>query len=137
MSQTLSSDIKNRLQLALLSLRLGVFIVFFMWVMDKFFRPEHTAIVLKVFYGMSETPTTIVYIIGAVQLLLLLAFVSGVKKRLTYGVIFVMHAISTIATYEKYIDGLNNLLFFAAWPMLAACFALYILRDEDVKFTIK
>jgi putative oxidoreductase len=24
-----------------------------------------------------------------------------------------------------------NLLFFAAWPMLAACFALYYLRESD------
>jgi hypothetical protein len=27
--------------------------------------------------------------------------------------------------------GFDNLLFFAAWPMLAACFALYLLRDLD------
>ena len=25
----------------------------------------------------------------------------------------------------------GNLLFFAAWPMLAACLALYLLRDYD------
>jgi hypothetical protein len=26
------------------------------------------------------------------------------------------------------VDPLSNLLFFAAWPMLTACFALYTLR---------
>ena len=25
----------------------------------------------------------------------------------------------------------GNIMFFAAWPMLAACFALYRLRDQD------
>jgi hypothetical protein len=30
----------------------------------------------------------------------------------------------------------NNLLFFAAWPMLAACFSLYLLRELDTKFTL-
>jgi hypothetical protein len=27
-------------------------------------------------------------------------------------------------------------LFFAAWPMLAACYALFALRDLDTKFTL-
>ena len=36
MSQALSTDTKNRLQCALVALRLGVFIVMFMWTMDKF-----------------------------------------------------------------------------------------------------
>ena len=137
MQDSFSLDLKNRLQWALLSLRLGVFIVLIMWVLDKFVNPAHSAIILKVFYGIAETNNSIIYIIGGLQLLLILAFVTGIKKRFTYGLVFLMHAVSTILSYERYIDGLNNLLFFAAWPMLAACFVLYILREEDVKFTIK
>jgi len=137
MSQALSADLKNRLQWSLLSLRVGVFIVLGMWVLDKFVNPSHGAAVLNAFYGISGASESIFTIIGVLQLVLILAFLAGIKKRLTYGLVFVMHAISTFATYERYIDGLNNLLFFAAWPMLAACLALYLLRDEDVKFTIK
>ena len=77
------------------------------------------------------------YISGGLQLLLVLAFMAGIKKRFTYGLIFLMHGGSTLFAYAQYIDGFNNLLFFAAWPMWAACFALYLLRDEDLKFTIK
>jgi hypothetical protein len=33
-------------------------------------------------------------------------------------------------------DAFNNLLFFAAWPMLAACIALYMLRDLDTRWTV-
>jgi putative oxidoreductase len=70
-------------------------------------------------------------------LLLILAFVVGVFKRYTYGAVLVLHAISTLASFGKYVapfEG-NNLLFFAAWPMLAACFTLYTLRDADTLWT--
>jgi len=108
-----------------------------MWTLDKFINPAHSAKVLEVFYGVSGSSAIAVYVLGALQLLLLLAFLVGIKKRFSYAAILVMHAISTIAAYERYIDGFNNLLFFAAWPMLAACLALYLLRDEDVQFTVR
>jgi hypothetical protein len=74
---------------------------------------------------------------GGLQLILVIAFVLGIKKRLTYGVIFLMHGASTLSAFNQYFDAFNNLLFFAAWPMWAACFALYLLRDQDTKFTVK
>jgi putative oxidoreductase len=49
--------------------------------------------------------------------------------------VFVFHAISTVASYRQYLDPFANLLFFAAWPMLAACYTLYILRDFDTIIT--
>lgn len=42
--------------------------------------------------------------------------------------VLLLHGISTLSSYRQYLDPFNNLLFFAAWPMLAACFALYLLR---------
>ena len=79
----------KRLPVALLTLRLGVFIVMIMWSLDKFVQPEHTAGVFANFYGLGG------------------------------------------------LDPFNNpnLLFFAAWPMLAACFTLYYLRDQDTLMT--
>ncbi|GLS92013.1 hypothetical protein GCM10007916_30830 [Psychromonas marina] len=137
MTQSLSPNIKNRLQWSLFSLRIGVFIVMIMWTLDKFVNPAHSARILEVFYGINSSGELAMYIMGGLQLLLVLAFVAGVKKRITYGLIFLLHFASTFSAYDRYIDGFNNLLFFAAWPMLAACLALYLLRDEDVKFTIK
>ena len=137
MSQSFSSDLKNRLQWSLFSLRLGVFIVMFMWTLDKFVNPTHSARVLEAFYGITGSSNVVLYIMGGIQLLLVLAFLAGIKKRITYGLILLLHTISTVAAYERYIDGFNNLLFFAAWPMFAACLALYLLREQDVKFTIK
>lgn len=71
-------DLQRRIPLALLSLRLGVFLVMLMWTLDKFVAPDHAA-----------------------------------------GIF-----------------GFDNLLFFAAWPMLAACFSLYLLRDQDTLGTV-
>ncbi len=137
MQNSISSDVQLRLQWSLLSLRIGVFIVMVMWTLDKFVNPEHSARILEHFYGISGSSNTVLYVLGGIQLVLVLAFLAGIKKRMTYGIIFVMHGLSTFSAYSKYIDGFNNLLFFAAWPMLAACFALYLLRDQDVKFTVK
>jgi putative oxidoreductase len=128
---------EERLQLALLTLRLGVFIVFFVWTLDKLLRPEHTASVFERYYGISGMGAFASYFLGALELLLILAFVVGVFKRYTYGAVLVLHAISTLASFGKYVapfEG-NNLLFFAAWPMLAACFTLYTLRDADTLWT--
>jgi hypothetical protein len=64
-------------------------------------------------------------------LLLVAAFVAGAFQRVSYGLIFLLHGVSTLSSWQQYLDAFNNLLFFAAWPMLAACFALYYLRDMD------
>jgi len=126
-----------KLKWSLFTLRLGVFIVFFMWTLDKFVNPGHAAAVFKKFYLVDGLASNATYIIGSVQLLVVMCFLFGIKKRITYGTILFLHSISTISTWEKYIDpwGPKNLLFFAAIPMLAAIFTLYNLRDLDDLFT--
>ncbi|MEQ8801928.1 MAG: hypothetical protein RLP45_07815, partial [Haliea sp.] len=63
-------------------------------------------------------------------------FVAGFMKRFSYGMILLLHTISTLSSWQQYLDAFNNLLFFAAWPMLAACIALYMLRDLDTRWTL-
>lgn len=136
MADSTNSELQNRLQWSLFSLRLGVFIVMLMWTLDKFINPGHSSRIFEHFYGISGLTDILAYILGALQLILVLAFMAGVKKRITYGLIFILHGLSTLSSYNQYIDGFNNLLFFAAWPMWAACFALYLLREQDTKFTV-
>lgn len=133
----MDNNIQNRLQWSLFSLRLGVFIVMMMWTLDKFVNPAHSGKVFEVFYGISGLNETIAFVLGGLQFILVVAFLLGIQKRISYGLIFIMHGLSTLSPYNQYLDGFNHLLFFAAWPMWAACFALYLLRDEDVKFTVK
>lgn len=120
---------------SLLALRLGVFIVMLMWTLDKFVNPAHAGKVFDKFYGISWLTDHISFVIGAAELLLVLAFVAGIWKRWTYGAIFLLHAVSTLFSYKQYLAPFDHLLFFAAWPMLAACFTLYLLRDWDTLFT--
>lgn len=129
-------DRDRRVGISLLSLRVGVFIVMLAWTLDKFVNPGHADRVFETFYGLELSPTTLGALAGA-ELLLLLAFVAGWQKRITYGLVLVFHAVSTVSAYERYLDPWENLLFFAAWPMLAACLTLYLLRDSDTILTVR
>ena len=123
----------QKLSISLFSLRLGVFVVMFMWTIDKFINPSHAAKVFSYYYKIDGLSQIWSYAVGSIQLLLVLGFVSGIKKKYTYGSVLLMHLVSTLSTYKVYMDpwGPRNLLFFAAWPMLTAIFTLWLMRDED------
>lgn len=127
---------QNRIEWALFLLRLGVFAVMLVWTLDKFLDPSHAAHVYDKFYFIDGLGPVIMMAIGIAELLVILAFMAGLWKRFTYGFVMILHGISTLSSWEFYTVKIN-LLFFAAWPMLAACIALYLLRDLDNKFTIK
>jgi putative oxidoreductase len=127
---------RERIATALLALRVGVFIVMFMWTLDKFVNVTHASRVFENFYGLRGFGPGIMAGIGIAELLLILAFALGYRKRISYGGVMILHGISTLSSYRQYLDPFNNLLFFAAWPMLAACFALYLLRDFDTMRTV-
>ncbi|MFW5871091.1 MAG: hypothetical protein ACOC6C_02440 [Verrucomicrobiota bacterium] len=126
-------DHKTRLKISLLLMRLSVFAVMLVWTLDKFLRPEHAASVYRNFYFIDGLGNVFMYVIGSVELIIIVLFLAGIMKRFTYGLTLVLHGISTLSSFKQYFnpyDG-SNILFYAAWPMLAACVALYVLRDED------
>lgn len=124
---------RSRLAWTLMLVRAGIAAVFLMWTADKFVNPEHTAAVFNKFYKIPGLSATLSYVIGGAQLALVIAFLVGAFRTWTYGIILLMHAVSTFSTWDKYIDPWTypNLLFFAAIPMLAACVGLWLLRDFD------
>lgn len=128
----------KHLNLSLFLLRLGVFIVMFMWTLDKFIHPDHAAQVFESFYFI-KSGEAFVYAIGAVELVIIILFLFGMFKKLSYGFVLFAHAISTFSSYKQYFVPFDkgNLLFFAAIPMLAACLALYLLKNYDTKCTLK
>ena len=131
--------VNRRIPVALLLLRLSVFLVMLMWTLDKFVKPEHAAAVFAKFYFISGLSHPIVYGIGVVQLTIIVGFLLGFQKRFTYGAVLVLHSISTFSSFKQYFAPYENvnLLFFAAWPMLAACFTLFYLNDLDTLWTIQ
>ena len=128
----------TRLAVSLLLLRLGVAIVMIMWTLDKFLDPDHAAAVWGKFYMIEGLQSTAIYAIGAAQAVVVVAFTIGLFKRWSYGIVTLLHAVSTLSSYERYFNPweVPNLLFFAAWPMLAACVALYLLRDDDTILSV-
>lgn len=129
-----SLETGKHLSISLLLLRLGVAAVMIPWSLDKVLNPDHAAGVFENFYFISGLGPAAFATIGVVQLLVVLAFIAGFQKVWTYGAVLIMHAISTFSSWQQYLDG--NLLFFAAWPMLAACVALFLLRDQDNLFAV-
>ena len=123
----------RRIPISLLVLRLTVFLVMLIWTIDKFVRPEHAISVFEHFYGMAGVGKTVAFALGGAELLLLFAFVLGLAQRFTYGAVLLLHALSTFSSFRQYFSPFEkaNILFFAAWPMLGACFVLYYLRDLD------
>lgn len=129
----------RRVAIALLVLRLTVFLVMLVWTIDKFVRPAHATSVYEHFYFLPGLGPTIVYSIGVAELILLLGFLIGFAPRLTYGLVFLLHAVSTFSSFHQYLHPFEgpNILFFAAWPMLGACFTLYYLRDLDTLWSVR
>ncbi len=127
-----------RLPLALLSLRLSIFLVMGVWTLDKFLNPAHAGAVYAHFYFLPGLSAATLYALGAAEALLLLGFVSGFARTWTYGLVLMLHGVSTLSSYAQYLAPFaeGHLLFFAAWPMWAACFALFLLRDEDRLWTL-
>ena len=90
------------------------------------------------FYFISGLPQVAFYVIGVVELVILVGFLAGVMKRFTYGAVLLLHGVLTLSSFRQYLIPFEDpsLLFFPAWPMLAACFTLYYLRDLDAMWTV-
>ncbi len=125
----------DRLPVALLALRLSVFLVMMVWTLDKFLDPDHAMNVFEHFYFISGFGPAPLYLLGSIELIIIVGFVLGIAKPFTYGSVLVFHAISTLASFPMYLDPAAGRLFYAAWPMLAACYALFALRDRDTLWT--
>jgi putative oxidoreductase len=127
---------ESRVPVALFTLRLSVFLVMLVWTLDKFVAVDHATSVFSKFYFMDGLGASVMYTIGAIELVIVVGFVLGIARRFTYGAVFLFHAVSTLASFPMYLNPAEGRLFFAAWPMLAACFTLYLLRDRDTMWTV-
>ncbi len=137
-AETIQPAIPSKLPLSLLILRVSLALFLLPWVIEKFTKPETTAKIFAHFYHVKNLSHTMSYGIGIAWALLLLAFVLGFKKRISYGLVMVLHAVGTLFTWQTlmpFLDSYNH-LFLAAIPTLGAMIALYMLRDHDVMWNI-
>lgn len=126
----------NKLTNCLFYLRISVALVLIMWTIDKFVNPAHGISVYENFYFISGIGSQIMIGIAVLELGLIALFLIGRFKNITYLLVLLIHGVSTIMPFAIYLDPFkgSGLLFFAAWPMLAACYMLYTFRAEDTKF---
>ena len=125
------------LKLPLFLTRLGIFLFMLPWQLTRFKNPEMIDTISKTYYkfSMPEVGSTIT---GVLMMALLIAFLVGFKKKISYLLVLVLHGIGTVMTIPNLIPGLEgyNQLFLAAVPALAAMLLLYCLRDEDTMLSV-
>ena len=129
---------ERKLQWGLFSLRVGIAFIFLTWTIDKIFNYSHNSTMLSKYYFV-EISQPILLAIGIAELILILVFLAGKFKNVTYALILIFHLVTTIASAKKLFPPyeIHQLLYFGAIPMLAACICLYLNRDADTLFTLK
>ncbi len=93
----------KKLQLSLLLLRVTVFVAILMWTIDKFVNPGHAARVYESFYYIADLESVVMYVIGTIEIIILLLFLAGYKKKYTYGAVLIFHAVSTLSSFKQYL----------------------------------
>ena len=138
MSETAStpaSGAADRVPQALFVLRLALGLFLLQWAVEKFVRPEGASKIFGYYYGI-DLSASMPMIIGGLEIILVLAFLAGAYKRITYGLVFLIHGISTVATYHAILHPYQNSnhLFTAGIPVLAGFWVLYRLRERDTLY---
>lgn len=129
----------TKLRLPLFLTRLSIFYFMLPWQVMRFTNPEQINNIANTYYHQDAgVPAVLNAAIGVFWIVLLLAFVTGFKKRISYGLIFVLHTGAILLSIQAYIWGLESFrqIFLAALPAAAAMGLLYLLRDEDNFLTI-
>ncbi len=124
------------LAVSLLILRIALAVFLLLFGVDKLVATETTISVFAHYYAFSiSTPVT--YAAGFLEILLSLAMLAGLWKTITYGLGLLLHAISTLVTYEQLLSPFGeNHLFIAGLPVLAAFIALFLLRRQDTLLSL-
>ena len=135
---------ERNIKLPLFLTRLSVFAFLLPWQITRFTGPELIGGIAKTHYKVPVS-ATLSTITGVLMVVLLLAFLAGFKKKISYGLVFLVHAVGTVMTIPTLLKGTNALvsakfdpsaLFLAAVPAAFAMLLLFCLRDEDTMFSL-
>ncbi|RKQ71507.1 hypothetical protein DES40_0830 [Litorimonas taeanensis] len=123
---------------ALLLTRLSIFAFLLPWQLMRFTSPDSAKGIAKKYYSVSDMPEWLGLAIGVFWMTLLISFVLGLKKSVSYALVFILHAGAILVTIKHYIPGQEsyNQLFLAAIPAAAAMGLLYVLRREDTLLSL-
>lgn len=126
------------LSMALLILRAALGLFMLIWAIEKFVRPESYAQIYQYFYGL-PLGGTVVTLLGVLQVAIVIAFLAGYRKTLSYAAVALMNAASLVVSLPLILapyQGETNHLFVASIPIVAASAVLFLLRDHDTALTV-
>jgi len=129
----MTGQASDKLRIPLLLQRLSLAAFIGVWTIDKFINPSHAAGIFSYFYGV-PLAENLVWLPAVAQLVLLIAFLLGLFKTISYLLMFLMHAFGTLTTTGTLFafygeDG--NLLFWAAVPVVFAFWIQFVAREYD------
>ena len=121
------------LRLPLFLTRLSIFYFLLPWQLMRFTKPEAADRIAQKYYHLSSLPEGLGLVIAVFWMVLLVAFITGIKKSISYGLVFILHTGAILIALPSYILGTEayNQLFLAAIPAAAAMGLLWVLRRED------
>ncbi len=128
----------TNLKLPLFVTRIFIFLFLLPWQLMRFTKQDVINNISNKYYkfSMPEIGSTIS---GVLMMALLIAFVIGFKKKITYFLVLILHALGTIMTIPYLIPGTEkfNALFLAAIPTIGAMWLLWALREQDTMLSLK
>lgn len=130
----------KNLKPALLITRLFIAYFMLMWALDRFSDAEHAQNVASSFYKIGDLSLSALppEIVGAFLLVVIFAFLIGLKKRISYGLVMIIHGLGTLFTIKNLVPFSDSftLIFLASLPTLGAMILLFILRREDTLLSL-
>lgn len=127
----------KRISISLLIMRLSIAAFFGVWSSLKFYRPEWFENVFQNSYGLEFVTSHMATLVGVIQMVIVLSFVLGFQRGLSYAVMALMQAAGVLASIPNLMNFTQypNNLMWAAVPALGAAIALFVLREYD-RFTV-
>ncbi len=125
----------KRWGLFLLRLTTGWLLV--LWGIDKFQDVEHGQAVAETFYFGIGTQAMVLYIFGALEILLGALVIVGMWRRRVYPVAFVVLLVTALGVWKSIIDPWgwflegSNVLFYPSAIIAAGALLLWGTIDED------
>ena len=124
---------QRKIEIALLILRVSIGSFMLVWASLKFYRPGWMVNVFRNTYGQEWATQDLSFLVGSLQMLLVIAFIIGFARTFSYALMTLMHATGVIGSIPSLINFTkfpNNLLWTSV-VTLGALVALFILRNHD------
>ncbi len=132
-------DLRKRLSFSLLIVRVVTFAVFGAYAYGTIIRPLMNSDQLGKIYYISGMPSGVMVVLGIIQLIIAIAVLLGVYKKITRGILLVLAGLSMIMPtyligyFTATIGGVPHpaILYFTNFCLFACAFMIFKLRDID------